>query len=211
VDSVYQHVLAWRGALEQCGIELAVWKIHRHIGMSGGLLVNALLRETGADFTAEKAAEVQRLHAEGYERQRGTVRPLPGAVALLRHLSSIGIPLAIGTSGTRRTAGHALGLLDLRPDVPVVTRDEVPYAKPDPHLFLAAASRLGVKAENSIVVGDSVWDMLAAQRARALGVGLMSGGYGRDELERAGAFRVYEDPAGLLAHLDELGIRVPQA
>jgi HAD superfamily hydrolase (TIGR01509 family) len=207
VDSVYQHVLAWREALERCGIELAVWKIHRHIGMSGGLFVNALLRETGADFTPEMAGEVQRLHAEAYERLQGTVRPLPGAIALLRHLSAVGILWAIGTSGTRRTAGPALALLDLPPEIPVVTRDEVPYAKPDPHLFLAAAGRLGVEIENSIVVGDSVWDMLASRRARALGVGVLCGGYGREELERAGAFRVYDDPAGLLAHLDELGIR----
>jgi HAD superfamily hydrolase (TIGR01549 family) len=179
--------------------------------MSGGLLVNALLRETRVDLSAEKAAELQRMHAELYQKLQGTVRPLPGAVELLRHLSSVGIAWAIGTSGTRRTASHALELLDLPADVPVVTRDEVPYAKPDPHLFLAAAGRLGVDVQNAIVVGDSVWDMLAAQRARALGVGLLSGGYGRDELERAGAFRVYDDPEGLLIHLDELGIRVPPA
>jgi HAD superfamily hydrolase (TIGR01549 family) len=209
VDSVYQHVLAWREALERCGVRLAVWKIHRHIGMSGGLLINALLRETGVELSPESTAELQRLHGELYQEQQDTVRPLPGAVDLLRHLSSVGIAWAIGTSGTRRTASHALELLDLGPDVPVVTRDEVPYAKPDPHLFLAAADRLGVDIQNSIVVGDSVWDMLAAQRARALGVGLLSGGYGREELERAGAFRVYDDPEGLLTHLDELGIRVP--
>src|ERR1700736_144164 len=113
VDSVYQHVLAWREALERCGVQLAVWKIHRHIGMSGGLLVNALLRETRVDLSAEKAAELQRLHAELYQELQGTVPPLPGAVDLLRHLSSVGIAWAIGTSGTRRTASHALELLDL--------------------------------------------------------------------------------------------------
>jgi phosphoglycolate phosphatase-like HAD superfamily hydrolase len=92
-----------------------------------------------------------------------------------------------------------------------VTRDQVPFAKPDPHLFLAAAARLELDIEDAIVVGDSVWDMLAAQRARALGVGLLSGGYGGEELERAGAFRVYQDPADLVSHLDELGIRaVPE-
>jgi HAD superfamily hydrolase (TIGR01549 family) len=192
-------------------VKLAVWRIHRHIGMSGGLLVNALLRETRVELSDEQTAELQRIHAQLYEQQRGTVRPLPGAVSLLRHLSSVRIDWAIATSGTRRTASPVLALLDLPPDVPVVTRDEVPYAKPDPHLFLAAASRLGADIQNAIVVGDSVWDMLAAQRARALGVGLLSGGYGREELERAGAFRVYEDPEGLLTHLDELGIRVPPA
>jgi phosphoglycolate phosphatase-like HAD superfamily hydrolase len=105
------------------------------------------------------------------------------------------------------SAGRVLPLLEVPDSVPVVTRDQVSYAKPDPDLFLAAAERLGVDIAESVVVGDSVWDLLAARRARALGVGLLSGGYGQDELERAGAYRVYEDPADLLRHLDEVGIR----
>jgi phosphoglycolate phosphatase-like HAD superfamily hydrolase len=91
--------------------------------------------------------------------------------------------------------------------VPVITRDQVEHAKPDPDLFLAAAEQLGVQASESVVAGDSVWDLLAARRARALGVGLLSGGYGQEELERAGAYRVYQDPADLLRHLDEVGVR----
>ncbi|HZY33665.1 MAG TPA: HAD-IA family hydrolase, partial [Rhodanobacter sp.] len=91
--------------------------------------------------------------------------------------------------------------------VPVVTRDQVRHAKPDPDLFLAAAARLGVDIQQSLVIGDSVWDMLAAQRARALGVGLLSGGYGRAELQQSGAFRVYDDPADLLRHVDEIAAR----
>jgi phosphoglycolate phosphatase-like HAD superfamily hydrolase len=83
----------------------------------------------------------------------------------------------------------------------------VKYAKPDPDLFLAAAERLGAAIETAVIVGDSIWDMLAARRCRGLGVGLMSGGYGSNELERAGATRVYEDPADLLTHLDEVGGR----
>jgi phosphoglycolate phosphatase-like HAD superfamily hydrolase len=86
----------------------------------------------------------------------------------------------------------------------------VSHAKPDPDLFLAAAERLEVTISNSVVVGDSVWDLLAACRARALGIGLLSGGYGQDELERAGAYRVYQDPADLLRHLDEVGVRVAE-
>jgi phosphoglycolate phosphatase-like HAD superfamily hydrolase len=105
------------------------------------------------------------------------------------------------------SAAPALKILGVRPDVPVVTRDEVAHAKPDPDLFLAAADRLGVRIGDSVVVGDSVWDLLAARRARALGVGLLSGGYGEDELESAGAYRVYQDPADLLRHLDEVGVR----
>jgi phosphoglycolate phosphatase-like HAD superfamily hydrolase len=102
-----------------------------------------------------------------------------------------------------------LTLLGVEPDTPVVTRDQVERAKPDPDLFLAAADRLGVDVTETVVVGDSVWDLLAARRARALGVGLLSGGYGLDELERAGAYRVYQDPADLLLHLDEIGVRSP--
>ena len=98
-------------------------------------------------------------------------------------------------------------MLGLPDDTPMVTRDMVRHAKPDPDLFLAAAALLGVEPQNAMVVGDSVWDLLAARRAGSLGVGLMSGGYGREELERAGAFRVYADPAELLARADELGVR----
>ena len=106
---------------------------------------------------------------------------------------------------TARFALQSLGV-DCRGG-PIVTRDQVKHAKPDPGLFLAAAERLGVGIETSSVVGDSVWDMLAARRARALGIGLLSGGYGQEELERAGAYRVYADPADLLKHIDEVGGR----
>ena len=207
VDSVYQHVLAWREALEQLGIELSVWRIHRRIGMSGGLFVNALLRETGREIKSNEAEQLRHLHAEAYNRQSKQIRPLPGARELLRHLSKLNVQHAIATSGRLETAGPTLELLDLTPGIPVVTRDLVRYAKPDPHLFLEAAAQLSAPITNSIVIGDSVWDLLAARRARALGVGLLSGGYGSDELERAGAYRVYQDPADLLYHLDEVGVR----
>jgi HAD superfamily hydrolase (TIGR01509 family) len=210
VDSVYQHVLAWREALESAGIELAVWRIHRRIGMSGGLFVNALLRETGHQLTTEEEANLQRLHAAAYARQVKQVRPLPGSRELLSYLSQAKVPWAIATSGRIESARPALEVLGVGPDVPVITRDQVQYAKPDPDLFLAAAVRLGVEISASVVVGDSVWDLLAARRARALGVGLLSGGYGQDELERAGAYRVYQDPADLLQHLDEVGVRIAE-
>jgi HAD superfamily hydrolase (TIGR01549 family) len=207
VDSVYQHVLAWREALESAGIQLAVWRIHRQIGMSGGLFVNALLRETGHSVSAEEALRLQAVHADAYKRYVGQVRPLPGAAELLSYLTSAGVPWAIATSGRLESASLSLRLLGLDENVPVITRDLVRHAKPDPDLFLAAAERLGVAISDSVVVGDSIWDLLAARRARALSVGLLSGGYGREELERAGAYRVYNDPADLLRHLDEVGVR----
>jgi HAD superfamily hydrolase (TIGR01509 family) len=210
VDSVYQHVLAWHEAMARLGIELAVWNIHRRIGMSGGLMASAILRETGHQVTAEEAARLLRLHAEAYARLADQVRPLPGARELLAYLSQAGVPWAIATSGRLESARPTLDALGVGPGVPIVTRDQVAHAKPDPDLFLAAAQRLGVAVSDSVVVGDSVWDLLAARRARALGVGLLSGGYGQDELERAGAYRVYQDPADLLRHLDEVGVRAAE-
>jgi HAD superfamily hydrolase (TIGR01509 family) len=207
VDSVYQHVLAWHEALHVSGIELSVWRIHRRIGMSGGLFARALLRETGRELDGALRERLQELHAKAYRRRLDQVRVLPGARELLRHLTELDCPWAIATSGRMESAGPTIAMLEVPKEVPVVTRDQVAHAKPNPDLFLEAARRLGVEATEAVVVGDSVWDLLAARRARMLGVGLLSGGYGPDELERAGAYRVYEDPADLLRHLDEVGVR----
>ena len=208
VDSVYQHVLAWKASLDAEGIPLSVWRIHRKIGMSGGLFANILLRETGFDNTPERLERLRHHHAKAYKELSGSVRPLPGARELLDYLDEQKIPWAIATSGRMETAQHNLTALGVDPNkVPVVTRDQVKYAKPDPDLFLTAAERLGVDIHHSLVLGDSIWDMIAAQRARGLGVGLLSGGYGEEELARAGAFRVYADPADLLKHIDEVAAR----
>src|SRR5262245_30803330 len=208
VDSVYQHVLAWKEALDAEGIALSVWRIHRKIGMSGGLFTNQLLRETGLEINTERVVRLRRLHAETYSREAAGIRPLPGSREFLDALSGAGIPWASATSGRMETARVTLDVLGIDPGQrAVITRDEVRYAKPDPDLFVAAAERLGASINTAVIVGDSIWDMLAAARCRALGVGLLSGGYGSDELQKAGAFRVYEDPSDLLRHLDEVGGR----
>jgi HAD superfamily hydrolase (TIGR01549 family) len=207
LDSVYQHVLAWKEALESAGIPLSIWRIHRRIGMSGGLFVRALVRETGRDISPTEADRLRAMHEEAYARRMNEVRPLPGAQQLLDRLTELGVPWAIATSGSDATAQAARVHLELPESAPIITRDQVAYAKPNPDLFLAAADALGRPITDSFVVGDSVWDMLAAQRAHALGIGVLSGGYGREELETAGAYRSYDDPADLLAHIDELGIR----
>jgi len=182
VDSVYQHVLAWRDALEQAGIPLAVWRIHRRIGMSGGLFVSALAHETGRVLKRDEIQQIQQLHADAFRRYSPQVRPLPGARELMAYLAQAAVPHAIATSGYQESAAPAMKTLGVGPNVPVITRDQVAHAKPDPDLFLAAAESLGVSIEHSVVVGDSIWDLLAARRARALGVGLLSGGYGDEEL-----------------------------
>lgn len=213
VDSVYQHVLAWKVALDAEGIDLSVWRIHRRIGMSGGLFMNQLLRELrvtvpGGPIDDARAERLRIAHAKAYTDLAHQLRPLPGARELLDWLTDAGIPWCIATSGRMETAGINLDILGLdRATTPIVTRDMVRYAKPDPDLFLAAAARLDAPIETAMVVGDAVWDMLAAVRCRSLPVGLLSGGYGPDELRQAGAIRVFDDPADLLLHIDEVGGR----
>jgi HAD superfamily hydrolase (TIGR01509 family) len=208
VDSVYNHVRAWHLALREEGIELSIWRIHRKIGMSGGLFTHQLLRELGIELNPETIQRLRTRHAEHFVTLSDEVVPLPGAVELLRTLTKLDLPWAIATSGRMETASANLKSLGVdRDGAIVVTRDQVNYAKPDPDLFVEAARRLGTTAQGSYVIGDSIWDMIAAARCGALGIGLLSGGYGREELERAGALRVYDDPADLLIHLDEIAPR----
>jgi HAD superfamily hydrolase (TIGR01509 family) len=208
IDSVYQHVLAWREALEEAGFALSAWRIHRRVGMSGGLIAAALQRETGRSVSVETGQRLQEIHTKAYLKHVSEIRPLPGAKELLAVLTRQKIPWTIATSSSLERARHALQLLEVGKNIPVVTRDDVKRGKPDPDLFIKAAKNLRVPIDACVVVGDSVWDLLAARRAQALGVGVLSGGYGEDELVKAGAYRVYSDCAELLRHLDEVGVRI---
>lgn len=206
VDSVYQHVLAWHAALRECGFDLSVWRLHRRIGMSGGLLLRALARELGLPIDDATVKRLSELHAREFEKRLSSVSVLPGARELLEELRSLKIPAIIATSGREADAKPMIDLLGAG-DVPLITRDQVDRAKPDPDMFLAAAKKIHAGDTDAMVVGDSVWDMLAARRAHFLGVGVLAGGYGQQELEQAGAYRVYADPDDMLHHLDELGVR----
>ena len=207
MDSVYEHVLAWHRALRSENINLSVWRIHRKIGMSGGLILRALMREIGREIDEQTAARLRDRQAVEYEKLSSAVEPLPGAIDLLAELTQLNVPWAIATSGSMSTAKRALELLDVPPHVPIITRDQVERAKPDPDLFLTAAQALGSDSTETMVVGDSVWDMLAARRAHFLGVGILAGGYGQEELQQSGAYRVYADPGDMRTHLDEMGVR----
>ena len=208
VDSVYQHVRAWHLALAGEGIDLSVWRIHRKIGMSGGLFTNQLLRELGRAIHPETIDRLRAAHAEAYLKLASEVVPLPGAVEILARLDELELPWAIATSGRMETARPNVRALGLHEDkITIVTRDQVNWAKPDPDLFVEAARRVGAAPALSYVIGDSIWDMLAAARCGALGIGLLSGGYGREELMSSGALRVYDDPADMLRHLDEIAPR----
>ncbi len=206
IDTVYAHVFSWQRALAEAGMAVDGWKIHRRIGMSGGLFARAVARELGRELSAAEAERLQRRHGELFREILPERRPLPGAVELLATLRSAGVKHGIATSGRHPEIDASLASLGVGPETVVVDRGDVLHAKPAPDLFLACRERLGVPAEDCYVVGDAVWDLLAARRARMLSVGLLSGGYGEDELTRAGAFRVYRDAAELHASLDELGV-----
>jgi HAD superfamily hydrolase (TIGR01549 family) len=206
IDTVYAHVFAWQRALAEAGLPIEGWRIHRRIGMSGGLFTRAVARELGRPLSEPEVEQIQRRHGELYRELLPERHPLPGAVPLLAHLAAAKVPFGIATSGRRPEIDASLEALGVGDDVVVVERGDVLRAKPEPDLFLACQERMGVQIRDVTVVGDAVWDLLAARRAGMLSVGLLTGGYGEDELARAGAFRVYRDPAELDASLDELGI-----
>lgn len=206
VDTVYAHVFSWQRALAEAGMALDGWRIHRRIGMSGGLFTRAVARELGREITPAEAEVLQRRHGELFQEFLPHRRALPGAPELLHALRQAGVPHGIATSGRRPEIDRSLDSLGIGPKTIVVERGDVRRAKPAPDLFLHCQQRLGVSVDECYVVGDAVWDLLAARRARMLSIGLLSGGYGEDELTRAGAFRVYRDPLELHASLDELGV-----
>jgi HAD superfamily hydrolase (TIGR01509 family) len=207
VDTVYGHVLAWQRVLEDGGFPIEGWKVHRLIGMSGGLLTKAAAHEIGRDLSDGEAEQLQKRHGEVYKELLPSRRPLPGAIELLRHLHDMRVKYGIATSGRKQDAKRSLDALNLPDDAVVVDRNDVERAKPEPDLFLAVQNRLGVRPEECYVIGDAVWDLLAARRAGMLGIGLLSGGYGQEELALAGAYRVYSNPAELLASIYQLGLR----
>jgi HAD superfamily hydrolase (TIGR01509 family) len=206
VDTVYAHVFAWQRALGEAGMPIEGWKIHRRIGMSGGLFTRAVAREVGRPLSQEEAERIQSRHGQLYRELLPERRPLPGAMELLAELRGGGVPHGIATSGRRPEIDASLEALGVGPETVVVARGDVGRAKPEPDLFLTCGERIGVPPDECYVVGDAVWDLLAARRARMLSVGLLSGGYGEDELTRAGAFRVYRDADELSESLDELGV-----
>jgi len=207
VDTVYAHSLAWWRVLREADLPVAAWKVHRLIGMSGGLITQAAAHEIGRDLSPEHAEQLQKRHGEVYKALLPDRHPLPGALELLRHLREANIKHGIATSGKRQDAQLSLDALDLPADMVVIDRTAVERAKPEPDLFLACQEKLGVPPDQCYVVGDAVWDVLAARRAGMLAVGLLSGGYGEQELAQAGAYRVYPDPQHLLDSIYQLGLR----
>ncbi len=206
VDSVYAHVLAWQRAFAEAGIPIDGWRLHRRMGMSGGLFKRAVMRELGRTISMPKLQALDKRHGELFRQFLPQPRPLPGAVELLRFLRQQNIIHGIATSNQRPHINSSLKVLGVTSQTVVVERGDVARAKPEPDLFLECQERLGAEQKDCYVIGDAVWDLMAARRAGMLSIGLLSGGYGEDELIRAGAFRVFRDTADLHSYLDELGV-----
>jgi HAD superfamily hydrolase (TIGR01549 family) len=206
VDTAYEHVLAWSAALRTTNLVVPNWKIHRRIGMSGRALVGQLMRDLGRERFKVRIEALEKRHDAAFNQIVSGIRPLSGARELLDHLIGLRVPWAIATTGGEKQTRRLLRTLRIPAKTIVVTGDEVAKAKPSPDVFVLAAQRLNVPIDHCIVVGDSVWDMLAAGRRRALAVGVLSGGYSQEGLEQSGAFRVYADPGDLLEHIEDLGI-----
>ncbi len=206
VDSVYQHVGIWHFALLDAGIRIPAAELHRHIGMTGTLALDAIFTARSLEVPKEVRASIEAAHKQKYAEIIHRIPPLPGAEDLWSTLQRAGIRWAIATSAERAQADILIKVLNLPPDAIVVTQEPGQASKPSPEPFERAARELRMHVNECMIVGDSVWDILASRRAGAFGIGLLTGGYGREELVAAGAYRVYDDPGELGRRLAELGL-----
>src|SRR5262245_59422446 len=206
VDTVYAHVLAWQQALAEAEIDVDGHRLHRHVGSSGKLIMRFAERETGRPLSADQAEMVRRRHSELFRQIVPRPRPTLGAVEVFRVLREARIPYAIATASYRPVIDASLEAVGAGADTIIVEGKGELHGKPEPDLFLASRKRLGDLADDCIVIGDAVWDHVAARRAGMVSVGVLTGGYGEEELYHAGAFRVYRNIADLLQNMDELGI-----
>jgi HAD superfamily hydrolase (TIGR01509 family) len=206
IDSVYAHVLAWQKSFAAAGLQVPTWSIHKKIGLGGQELAQAIGRELGKPISEDEAQEMDQRHSAIMEELLPVPEPLPGAAALLRRLGEMHVPWGIATSGDRAGVETAMRTLGLPDDVTVICKSDVEHTKPDPDLFLACQERLRIPARDCFVVGDAVWDMLAARRSGMLGIGVLTAGIGGTELTAAGAYRIYDNAAELDSRRHELGL-----
>lgn len=200
VDSNYLHIDAWDRAFVEIGHPVDLWRIHRSIGMDSGKLLERLL---GTD-AASLGEDAKKLHSTRYLSSTDRLRPISGSTELLAELARRGHSVVLATSAPEEELKILLGVLEVDDSVQAVTSSEdVGTAKPDPDIIQSALEKAGVSADQAVMVGDSVWDVEAAKRAGVQSIGVLSGGFSREELLEAGAAAVYEDIAALLRELDD--------
>jgi HAD superfamily hydrolase (TIGR01509 family) len=204
IDSNYLHVVAWSRAFAQAGRAVPAARIHRLIGMSGTRLMETLLGAPDDDVADEWRRQ--------FERMKPELRAFDGAADLLRALATGGTQVGLATSSPEEDLEALRQTIDADDAVSFVTSaGDVTEAKPAPDIFAVALERAGVPTAEAIVVGDTVWDVAAAQRCGLPCVGVLTGGISRAELTEAGAVAVYDDVAQLLAGLDGSPLRRSRA
>lgn len=200
VDSNYLHVRAWTEAIEAVGRSVPRWKVHRAIGMDSTQLLARLL---GSDAES-LGAQAKELHARKYDELADQLRPFDCARDLLRAVHERGIAVVLATSAPENELAKLRDALECEDAISYVTSSgDVEQAKPDPEVLQAALQKAGVPASRAVLVGDAVWDGIAAQRVGLPFVGVLSGGLGEGELRGAGACAVYEDACDLLRGIEQ--------
>jgi HAD superfamily hydrolase (TIGR01509 family) len=206
VDTNYHHAVAWYRAFRQHGFTLPLWRIHRHIGMGGDQLVGAL---AGEGFEREQGDAVRAAESVLYQELIGEVQPLEGARAVIEDLKSSGHVVVLASSAKPDELEHYLTLLDARTLVDAWTDSgDVEKTKPEPDLVLAALEKAGGEPGDAVMIGDSVWDCRAAERACVRSIGVRTGGFSEAELLEAGAAKVFDSVETLREHLGEAPVRV---
>lgn len=208
IDSVYPHTLAWQQTLNEAGLRVPAYEIHRHIGISGKLLVKTLGRTRGTPFDQVTIEMLEKRHDDLFRAYSALQMPLPGAMELLTFLREESVAHGIATTGKRPEIDAALRALSVDDSTVVVDGSATGHAKPEPDLFVTCQRRLKIEKADCLIVGDAVWDIHAGRRAGILAVGLLSGGSGEQELFNAGAMRVYRDAGDLMHSIDELGLEL---
>ena len=201
VDTNYQHAIAWYRAFRRQGIVLPVWRIHRHIGMGGDQLVEAL---TDADTERERGDDIRAAEKDLYLELIAEVEPFAGARQLIADLKERGHSVVLASSAKADEIEHYIDLLDARDLADAwTTAADVEATKPEPDLVRAALDRAGSSADDAAMVGDTPWDVKAAAKAGVPTIAVRTGGFSIDELEGAGAAAVFESIEELRRRLDE--------
>jgi HAD superfamily hydrolase (TIGR01509 family) len=195
VDSNYLHIDTWDRAFSKTGHPVDIWRIHRAIGMDSAELLKALLKDD-PDGVGDAAKE---LHGAWYKAEAGRLRPFDGAAELIRSLLRRGVKVVLATSAPEDELQILLDVLGLAEDeVATTSSSDVETAKPEPGIIEAALEKAGVAPDRAVMVGDTIWDVIAAKRAGVATIGLRSGGVAEEELTGAGAIEVHDDTRALL-------------
>jgi HAD superfamily hydrolase (TIGR01549 family) len=200
VDTNYQHALAWYRAFREHDIVVPVWRLHRHVGMGGDQLVEAI---AGPDVDAERGDSIRAVEKDRYHEMIGEVELMPGARRLIAELSDRGHAVVLASSASSEDLAHYRGMLDSDGSISGATSsDDVEATKPAPDLIRAAIAK-APEDRDAVMVGDSTWDCESARRAGIPSIGLLTGGFGEDELRESGASAVFESLGALLERIDD--------